>query len=1045
MSLARSTVCRAVALGAAALLCAGGLARGAEGAQLVSAVSRNAPQAGTPQDFPLVLEVPIGGAISVEARPVRPGHQIVLAFDTAITSIDVLSVLDESGRGVAGATHHIDGSTVKLVLQSVRDRSRMRIVLEGINGTSATASAALGFLLGDADGSAAVDPSEVGAFKARAGQTANGDNARFDLNASGTITAADVAGVKARVGGRLAEAQPVVAAAAGTVAVATAVPAAAQANIAEIISAFDNRPPGTAMDVAAAGGSNGLIFALDSAGRVVLASVEGAPQTQLSAESTALAFARIAFGPLRGVNAGQLNAAIGAAPGFPALTNAVHAALAAGTAPIDSPAVINGVMAVLNGIAVTPSSGTGVEAGPGMAAAPNETARNETSVTPPCGVRNGDILSELEVRCSMAQVSESPALSFDLRDDRTVRNRMPIAWAVGAYGVNDELLTPPPPAGEARIAGSWLIVPPIGSIGELLFPPSFALPDNGGLGMRVVLKQNLDSRVRNLADIARGVFGLALDASFASLDSDCTEAFLRGPLETLSLAQLAQLNETDNLAAFLDAIEIPDLVLSCFKRATQPGKAVFAKRKLIRVISRLLFAFQVASVASDLALLAGKTALTVRYWNMDPGKSLRICEVATGGMSREIRRCPSGFLVSPSRLTMVEGAQVDFHYLLGVNPANEVVGAAPIGAVLTTDHPQVVEAIGERRIRARSVGATKARLNYAFIGAGTSDVNAADIRVVRPQLRPAGATLAVGEFLRFELVDSQGSIVNTGGTGMQWYSTNAAVVDIPELQNFLSQPAATVRAVAPGTAKVIAQNPNLPLGVYAEATITVLQGGHWEISYSIAECEFVSPPGPEYELTAQFGSPCGIGTPVDGPNSIRRIYFDDHSDDVVFQSVAANAGFVRTVKPLAFRSNQNQFAWTTGAGISLTYAVPFSTETGVYTASGTRSYNFVVTQRSEAAMQGTFTIDGIGVVGRAANGLEPHWFQGPTISRGNWTAIYRTGLRPQTRLFGDEFCFHNDTSMPQMAFPLGPGNPRIQPGWAAVEGQVPTGCVFGRM
>jgi hypothetical protein len=698
----------------------------------------------------------------------------------------------------------------------------------------------------------------------------------------------------------------------------------------------------------------------------------------------------------------------------------------------------------LNQIVLPTASAKNSPSGLALPATTELQKSGEKSSTPPCVIRAGDILDDLNVHCSIESVSELPLMSFDLRDDRTVRNRTPIAWAVGAYGVNGELLMPPLPGWDARIADSWLIVPPPASLFELAFPQSFALPDNGGQGMRVVLKQNFDSRVRNLADIARGVFGLALDASFATIDSDCTEAYLRGPLETLTLAQFAQLDQTENLSAFLDAIEIPELVQNCFKLATQPSKAVFAKRKLIRLISRLLFAFRAASITTDLALLAVKTSLTVRYWNMDPGKSIKFCEVETSFTSREVRRCPFGFLLSPSRLTMVEGAEVDFAYLLGVNQADLIVGAAPIGAVLTTDDSQVVEPISARKIRARSVGSTKVRMNYAFIGAGTKDINASAINVVRPVMKPSSATLGVGEFLQFDLVDSLGAIVNTGGTGMQWYSTNTAVVSVPNVTSFLSLPSATVRAVAPGTAKIIAQNPNLPLGVYAEATVTVMQSGYWEMSYVIAECDFVIQPGPEFERTGQFGSPCGIGTPVDGPNTTRTIFFDDHTSDVVFQSVAGNTGPVRTVMPLAFRSTQNQFAWNTPAGISLTYSVPFSTEPGVYTASGTRSYRFVVIERDEQSMHGTFNIDGIGVVGRSANGLEPHWFQGPTISRGTWSAVYRAGLRPQTKLFGDYFCFRDSSSMPQMAFPLGPGNPRIAPGWVAVAGQMPTGCEFGR-
>ncbi len=319
------------------------------------------------------------------------------------------------------------------------------------------------------------------------------------------------------------------------------------------------------------------------------------------------------------------------------------------------------------------------------------------------------------------------------------------------------------------------------------------------------------------------------------------------------------------------------------------------------------------------------------------------------------------------------------------------------------------------------------------------------VHVVRPVISPANTVVYQDEYATLSLVDHLNRPVSVSGSGIQWVVSNEGIADINGLYSVFGQSAVQVRGVSPGTTTVALYNSTsgLTSGATAAmpATIEVKPPrGHWQISYTVSECGFVEPV--ESNESWYFGDPCGIGTPVDGGNFPRHVFFDDETNDVVFQSYVGNARDVRTVMPLAFRSTQNTFTWSTGAGVSLDYMIPWSTEVGVATVSGTRSFVFNVTSRTATTMQGTFRIDGVGARW-LTRGVEPSGHSGPTYSIGNWTGTYIRGPRPQTKLFGDYFCFFNNSSMPQMAFPTGPGNPRLMPGWVNYEGLVPTGCIYG--
>ncbi len=170
---------------------------GSEAATLNAAQSRKVHGPAGPFDLRIDLTQSIGGAITVESRAIGSGHQIVFQFDQVIASHGTPAAFDETGVSIGVLTASIAGSEVVVTLTDVPDNKRVRIVLPSVNGEG-DASASIGFLLGDVNNSRSVSSADVQQIKAYSGRDVDAATARSDLNATGTITAADVAAAKTR-------------------------------------------------------------------------------------------------------------------------------------------------------------------------------------------------------------------------------------------------------------------------------------------------------------------------------------------------------------------------------------------------------------------------------------------------------------------------------------------------------------------------------------------------------------------------------------------------------------------------------------------------------------------------------------------------------------------------------------------------------------------------------------------------------------------------------------------------------------------------------
>ena len=141
----------------------------------------------------------IGDAIPVEPRSIGAGHLIVFTFDSTVSDFGSVTVTDATPSPVGTAALSRSANEVRVTLTGIPDNKRVMISLSGVNGL-ASASAPIGFLVGDISGSRSVNASDISAVKAHLNQTADGSNFRSDVNANGTISSADVSAVKARSG-----------------------------------------------------------------------------------------------------------------------------------------------------------------------------------------------------------------------------------------------------------------------------------------------------------------------------------------------------------------------------------------------------------------------------------------------------------------------------------------------------------------------------------------------------------------------------------------------------------------------------------------------------------------------------------------------------------------------------------------------------------------------------------------------------------------------------------------------------------------------------
>jgi hypothetical protein len=148
-------------------------------------------------DVPLPL---LTGNVGIECRSggATNDYQMIINFATSVT---VGSASVTSGTGSV-SSFSVSGSEVTVNLTGVTNAQRMTVTLFNVNdGTHiGNVPVSMGVLIGDVNGNAVVNASDVSLTKSQVGQPVSSSNFREDVNANGTINAGDVALVKSKVG-----------------------------------------------------------------------------------------------------------------------------------------------------------------------------------------------------------------------------------------------------------------------------------------------------------------------------------------------------------------------------------------------------------------------------------------------------------------------------------------------------------------------------------------------------------------------------------------------------------------------------------------------------------------------------------------------------------------------------------------------------------------------------------------------------------------------------------------------------------------------------
>jgi uncharacterized delta-60 repeat protein len=173
------------------------IARLYPGPQLAGAFSRKTHGGAGTFDVPL----PVSGNVGVECRSggATNDYQMIINFASSVT---VQSASVTSGTGSVSSFSGSGTSQITVNLTGVTNVQRITVTLHNVNNGTSTGDVpvSMGVLVGDVNGNAVVNSSDVSLTKSQVGQAVTGSNFREDVNANGTISSTDVALVKANVG-----------------------------------------------------------------------------------------------------------------------------------------------------------------------------------------------------------------------------------------------------------------------------------------------------------------------------------------------------------------------------------------------------------------------------------------------------------------------------------------------------------------------------------------------------------------------------------------------------------------------------------------------------------------------------------------------------------------------------------------------------------------------------------------------------------------------------------------------------------------------------
>ena len=170
----------------------------------VSAVSRKTHGAAGTFDVDLGVSGPPG--IECRSGGATNDYTIVVTFAGPVTVNGTPQAQVIAGSGIVGnggvsngGVVTVSGNTVTIPLTNVANAQTLTVRLNSVNN-SANVDVSMSVLVGDVNGNAAVNASDVALTKSQVGMAVSSSNFREDLNANGSISSTDVVIVKSDVG-----------------------------------------------------------------------------------------------------------------------------------------------------------------------------------------------------------------------------------------------------------------------------------------------------------------------------------------------------------------------------------------------------------------------------------------------------------------------------------------------------------------------------------------------------------------------------------------------------------------------------------------------------------------------------------------------------------------------------------------------------------------------------------------------------------------------------------------------------------------------------
>jgi len=540
------------------------------------------------------------------------------------------------------------------------------------------------------------------------------------------------------------------------------VPDAASATIVQVMSQLGLSTLNASIDIPIPpAGGDSLLLAVDAKNNIVLAALANSASTTLSAESTALALARLSFGLVPpGLTPSQVNAAIQSASGYPSLVAAVSQALSAGSAPGSSAEVLQDVVLVLSQAAPALAS---VAAESSKKAGGLHSQMKDVVVTPTATDPLPFTLVTFPLGLPAVQLNNDPSAAGVV----DVINNSFLDWNAGSSAH---------PAVEVELPATTVLTALLGNATTVPGPPAEQLADESGLGFNITINQTLASRAANINDIMSRIATLALPAF---VGKGCAQSVEGALISSGQLDTLAESATGDAFLAFLKSLGAADItqpLVTCFPDSVTQAEAKVVSAQFVGAIGKFFSAMDTALTFFDGVSAAAKIIATAFYW--DQSFTIGVCETA-GSPGYRIDNCDAKLTVTPNPVAMVAGAVLT-PQLQAFDSANALTGL-PSGLMFQSSENSIALAVPtSKQVQALSIGGPA---TITVTDPSTNVTGSYQIAVVQPKIAPATLGLSVGGTGTLSLVDPNGNAVVTTNLTVSWIADDPTRVSIQAIPN----------------------------------------------------------------------------------------------------------------------------------------------------------------------------------------------------------------------------------------------------------------------